>query len=95
MTSAAHTETEVPVGLPYLFASWPKGRDLVQVQIAEYRNKPIIDCRLWYTAANGELCASPKGLTLTIDALPRLSQALQKAVLYAKANGLLSEGGDV
>jgi hypothetical protein len=92
-TSAHNDKSEAFIGLPHLCGSCPKGRDLVQVQISEYRNKPIIDCRLWYTATDGELRPGPKGLTLTLDALPRLSQAILEAVAYAKANGMLSKGG--
>lgn len=84
---------EAFTSLPYLCGSWPKSRDIVQVQISVYRNNPIIDCRLWYAATDGELRPSPKGLTLVLDGLPRLSQALLEAVAYAKANGMLSDGG--
>lgn len=81
------------MGLPHLLDSWPKGRDIVQIQISEYKNTPIIDCRLWYAATDGELRPGPKGLTLPLDALPRLSNALLQAVSFARAKGLLPEGG--
>ena len=41
----------------------------------------------------GELKPSPKGLTLQLDALPKLAQAVQAAMAFASVNGLLANGG--
>ena len=79
--------------LPHLCGSWPKGRDTVQIHLDEYKGKPIIDCRIWYSTAYDELKPGPKGLTLTLDVLPKLAQAINDALVFAKANALLPEGG--
>ena len=78
--------------LPYLCGSWPKGRDTVQIYLDEYKGKPILDLRCWYSTSDDELKPSPKGLTLTLDALPKLASAISNAMAFAKAQGLLSEG---
>ncbi|MDE2446490.1 MAG: transcriptional coactivator p15/PC4 family protein [Alphaproteobacteria bacterium] len=79
--------------LPHLCAEWSKGRDVVRVSVTEYRGKPLIDLRCWYEAAGGELKPSPKGITLSLETLPRLADALTTATAFAMANGLIVEGG--
>lgn len=79
-------------GLPILCGSWAKGRDTVRVQLAEYRGKALLDCRIWYSTPEGELRPSPKGITLTVDALPELASAITKAIARAKSMGLILDG---
>ena len=79
--------------LPYIASEWAKGRDTVRIAITEYNGRQCLDCDIWYTNDAGELKPSPKGLTLQLDALPKLAKAVQAALAFANKSGLLLEGG--
>ena len=79
--------------LPFTAGEWAKGRDTVRVAITEYNGRRCVDCRVWFTSDADELKPSPKGLTLQLDALPKLAMAMQAAMAFANGNGLLLEGG--
>jgi hypothetical protein len=77
--SAENTEAQV-------IAEFAKStREVVRVQHSTYKGRSFVDCRTWFHDAAGELRATPKGLTLTVDVVPQLIDALQQA--YDQATG--------
>jgi hypothetical protein len=64
----------------------------VQVSLKEFDNKILIDLRVWYQAPDGSLKPTAKGLTLMLDALPALTEALANAKHAAESFGLLLKG---
>ena len=88
-----HISGKGRLAIPFTAGEWAKGRDTVQIAITEYKGKPLLDLRCWYEAPDGLLKPSPKGLTLQLDALPKLTQAVQAAMAFASVNGLLANGG--
>jgi hypothetical protein len=64
----------------------------VIVALREYEGTLIIDMRRHYTAADGKLRPTSKGLALTIAKLPELAAALARAEQRARELGLLGDG---
>ena len=88
-----HISGKGRLALPFTAGEWAKGRDTVRIAITEYNGRCCLDCRVWFTNDAGEIKASPKGLTVQLDALPKLAQAVQAAMAFANRNDLLLEGG--
>jgi len=56
--------------------------EIVKVHVQEWKAQEYIDIRVWYLKHPGEIGAEKpthKGITLNIELLPDLIQALQKA----------------
>lgn len=56
--------------------------EIVKVHIQEWKSQTYFDVRVWYLdnpAENGSEQATKKGLTLNVELLTRLIEALQKA----------------
>ena len=51
----------------------------VKIHVQTFKGKPYVDIRTWIENDKGEWIATPKGLTLSIELLPALIAALQKA----------------
>lgn len=69
---------------PTIIAEWQKNsRESVRVTLGEYAGKPNCDVRIWYEAKDGSLKPSPKGVTVSLEQLPQLAEALVKAQLTA------------
>jgi hypothetical protein len=66
--------------------------DAVIVQLSPYEGHDLIDIRSWYTSSDGKL-APGKGLSCAVRHLPELAAALNKALIEARARGLLDDGG--
>lgn len=47
--------------------------------MTEFKKKPYIDLRVYYKGDDGEYHPSKKGLTLSLDLLPDLVEAIEKA----------------
>lgn len=72
---------------------WANRRgEAVIVALREYEGTLIIDMRRHYTAADGKLRPTSKGLALTIAKLPELAAALARAEQRARELGLLGDG---
>jgi hypothetical protein len=73
---------------------WANRRgEAVVVALREYEGTLIIDLRRHYTAADGKLRPTSKGLALAIAKLPELASAVAKALAEARARGLIREAG--
>ena len=57
--------------------------ELVVIRLSEFKGRDLIDIRIWMKPEDpregGELKPTKKGISLGIDAIPELIQALQKA----------------
>jgi hypothetical protein len=51
----------------------------IRVSLTVFKKKQYIDLRVYYRGDDGEYHPSKKGLTLSLDLLPELLEAVQKA----------------
>jgi hypothetical protein len=65
--------------------------EAIFVVLREYGNRVICDTRVHFTDSSGRLVPSKMGLAITLDRLPQLVAALQKAKRMAKELGLLRD----
>lgn len=76
-----------------VYADIPKDRrHVVRVAHTEYQGVQSVDLRLLYPAAGGEMKQTRKGVSLRVDRLPALLDALRAAEADLRAKGLL--GGE-
>lgn len=82
---------------PILISEWPLSRgEIARVSIRSYKGSWLIDLRKWFEAGDGELRAGPKGISLSLKHLRRISVAMNEAIDVARSHGLLQaddEGG--
>jgi hypothetical protein len=94
----AKTDRKMPRGpslaAPIEVASFWKNRkgDAVTVTLKEWEGHLLIDIRQFFTASDGSMRATKKGISLAIRRLPELAAAILKAEGKARELGLLSEG---
>jgi hypothetical protein len=78
--------------LPITLAEWKRNsRETLLVRLDRFNGQTIIDCRSWWSDANGELWPDKSGLTLAVRHLPDLADALAKALAHARSTGLLMD----
>jgi hypothetical protein len=63
--------------------------EAVRVQLREFEGHALIDVRRHYTAADGKLAPTKKGLAIAIRHLPALAAAVAKAEQKAREIGLI------
>ena len=69
---------------------WANRRGVaVRVQLYQFEGIPCIDLRRYYTANDGKLRATPKGIALAVHKLPALAAAIAKAERKARELGLI------
>lgn len=68
--------------------------DIVDVRLEDYQGRPFVDLRTWYTAPNGVLKRSDKGLFLSVWRLPDLAAAVNAALAKARSLGLIPDAAD-
>jgi hypothetical protein len=77
-------------GFPVVIAEWPRSRrELVRVAIDHYQGGYTIDLRSWSRDASGVYRPGRQGLTLAVSHIPKVAEALQKALSRAKIFGLI------
>ncbi len=70
-------------------AAIPKNaREQLHVSLTEFKGHDLIDLRI-YADGQGEWIATRKGITIKVDHLPAIVEALQRAITEARAAGLL------
>lgn len=78
-----------------VYADIPKDRrHVVRVAHTEYQGVQSVDIRMLYPAADGEMKWTKKGVSLRVDRLPALIDALHAAETDLRAKGLLGGGDD-
>jgi len=76
---------------------WANRRgESVRIQLREFEGLALVDIRKHYTAADGTMQPTKKGLSIAIARLPDLAKAMNQAVIKAIELGLIkgAEGGD-
>ena len=63
----------------------------VRVQLREFEGCALLDVRKYFTAADGKLAPTKKGLSIVVDRLPDLCRAINAALAKARELGLLRE----
>src|SRR3984893_13976605 len=80
-----------------LIAEWPLSRgEIARVAIRSFKGTWLIDLRKWFETADGQLRAGPKGISLSVKHLRRISVAMNEALEMARSRGLIQaddEGG--
>jgi len=61
----------------------------VRVELSEYKDRPLINIRIWQTGSDGIDRPSVKGIAMAVRKLPELHAAMAKALERAKSLGLL------
>jgi hypothetical protein len=76
-----------------IIATIPKTRgEEVNITLEEYRGRHLFGVRIWADYDNsGEARPTRKGVTLRIELLPELLEALQAAAAEARQRGLLPD----
>jgi hypothetical protein len=82
---------------PILISEWPLSRgEIARVSIRSFKGTWLIDLRKWYETGDGQLRASPRGISLSLKHLRRISVAMDEALAAAIERGLIpadDEGG--
>lgn len=65
-------------------------REELQVSLTEFKGHDLIDVRV-YADTGEKLVATRKGVAASVECLPAIVEALQRAVAEARAAGLLSD----
>lgn len=73
-----------------IIAEWPLNRrESFRVTLSEYKDQPVIDARVWYADGAGHVKPGKRGCTLGVRQLPKLADAMSKALNEARARGLV------
>jgi hypothetical protein len=82
-------------GVELKAALWKNRRgEAIVVRLSEYEGHILIDQRNWFTAQDGTLKPG-KGMACSVRHLPELAAALNKALIEARARGLLDAEAEV
>jgi Transcriptional Coactivator p15 (PC4) len=68
-----------------------RAHDAVVVSLREYEGVLIVDIRKHYSAPDGTLQPTAKGIALSVRKLPELALAIAKALKRARELGLLRD----
>jgi len=76
---------------PVIIAEWPRSsREVLRLSLSEFKGAPTVDLRVWYDDGAGRMQAGRSGLTLSTKQLPRLAEAMARALAEAEARGLVA-----
>jgi Transcriptional Coactivator p15 (PC4) len=68
--------------------------EAVIVSLRTFEGRILVDCRIFFTASDGRLQATKKGLSLAVARLPELAEAITKALAQARTLGLIGDDDD-
>jgi hypothetical protein len=83
MTSAANND---PLTEPVIVKQFWKDRHrnkFIRVSLSRYLGRAVFDLRIFFTSETGHAQATKQGITLSIDKLPELREALERAEVKA------------
>jgi hypothetical protein len=70
---------------------WPlKRHERLRVSVELFNGTWLINCRKWFEAENGEWRPGKQGVALGVKHLPRLAEAVTKALSIARERGLIA-----
>ena len=58
---------------------WKNKKECIRIFIDEYKGTTFINCRVYFTNAQGDLCPTPKGIALNNWCIDKVIDALMKA----------------
>jgi Transcriptional Coactivator p15 (PC4) len=64
----------------------------VRVALEHFEGNNLLDIRQCYVGGDGKMRLSKKGIVLSLNRLPELAAALNKAIAVARELGLISDG---
>ncbi|RME87861.1 MAG: transcriptional regulator [Candidatus Hydrogenedentota bacterium] len=68
---------------PILLHEFQKNsKEIVRVEISEYRGKKLLNIRTWFLNDEGQYLPSKKGIAVSVEKIPELIDALKKAKEY-------------
>lgn len=80
LPEARGIRTEKPQKEDRVIATFDKNStEKIEVKIVDWKCQDYLDIRIWYTSNGKDFLPSKKGITLNIEFLPRLLNALQDA----------------
>ena len=75
---------------PILIGEWPLSRgEIARVSIRNFKGTWLIDLRKWFETGAGEWRAGPKGISLSVKHLRRISAAMNEAIKVALSRELI------
>lgn len=79
---------------PKIIPEWELNRrEILRVEIHEFKGTQIIGVRKWFRTADGELAPGKDGINLSLKHLPRLASAVAEALAVVQADGLIQGEG--
>lgn len=80
--------------LPIVISEWRRNADeIIRVSLNQFNGRDVIDVRSWWKHQDGLWRPSRSGITLAVQHLTKLSEAMQDALTRARALGLVREEG--
>lgn len=71
-------------------AEWPvTRRETARVTLRRYKDRWLVDLRRWFRGDDGELRPSNKGISLAVEHLPQLADAIAFAMEEAHRRGFI------
>jgi hypothetical protein len=81
------------IKFPVMVAEWDRNvREVVRVALDQYNGRYTINTRVWYRDSD-ELKPGKSGITLAVNHLQALAEAMSKTLEAARDLGLLNDGG--
>jgi Transcriptional Coactivator p15 (PC4) len=75
-----------------IVGEWPIGRhEHLRVSVELFNGVWLVNCRKWFEAENGELRPGKQGIALGVKQLPRLVEAMGRALASARQRKLIDD----
>ncbi len=68
-------------------------RDAIAVSLSTFEDRNLISVRTYTTSTDGKMVPTTKGVAMAVARLPELAAAVQKALVRARALGLIDDDG--
>jgi hypothetical protein len=68
-------------------------RDAIVVSLSTFESRNLISVRTYTTSQDGKMLPTAKGVSLVVQRLPELAAAINKALVKARALGLIPDDG--
>jgi hypothetical protein len=77
---------------PIEVAQWPlNSEEVIRLRLYNYCGRDVVDLRVWWRARSGQYLPGPRGLTVDVRHLPKLSKGYKKARATAREAGLIDK----
>jgi len=88
---AAHDAAQAPLDQADVVVGWVQKnqRENVRIALTSFKGHQLVDARVYAARDDGEPGPTKAGLTVRLDRLPALIEALQQAEAEARRRGML------